>query len=204
MAHKRQKQEKYIDSILDHCNTLNSLRILGVLIKEKINKMMDIKLRSHKIKFELACLFLLEHRLKIVLPVYINDATEEQKYLLLPNYQRTDIIKYRHLCKFNFSATELKHIKGYRLLTSVGYYHPTLNPNGCVRDHRISIKTGFISKINPKLMSHPANCEFLLNKTNILKSSDNSITMESLLEDVKKWDKLDTNRKSKRRWKEFN
>ena len=49
-----------------------------------------------------------------------------------------------------------------------------------VKDHRYSVYNGFINKIAPEILAHPANCEYMFALPNIIKSSNNSITLEEL------------------------
>jgi hypothetical protein len=94
-------------------------------------------------------------------------------------------IIYRDECSFNINGI-IEKIRGYNLLKIYGMYSKN-NPNGVVRDHRISVNYGFIHKIDSKIISHPANCEFLQHKDNARKTFKNSITIDQLLEDIKKW-----------------
>jgi hypothetical protein len=48
---------------------------------------------------------------------------------------------------------------------------------------------GFRNKINPKIISHPANCNLLLFSDNSIKKDNSSITMEELLKRIENWDK---------------
>lgn len=92
---------------------------------------------------------------------------------------------YRDACTFKLDGI-IDRIVGFDLLQKYGMYSKK-NPNGVVRDHRISINYGFINEIDPKIISHPANCEFLQHKDNARKTFTNSITFEQLLEDIEKW-----------------
>lgn len=93
-----------------------------------------------------------------------------------------DIISYRKLCSFDINEKNICTIKGYRLLLENGWYHPTHNPNGVVRDHRLSIHFGYKNKnkIDPNIIGHIANCEFLLNTNNCSKGSRSSMTLSEL------------------------
>lgn len=135
------------------------------------------------------------------MPSYIEDAIEQQQFLMVPEHERTDIYRYRYLSSFRLMANDLPHIKGYDLLVKYGY-HSQSNPDGVVKDHRLSIKAGFTSKINPELLlSHPCNCEFLQHKTNIAKYSRSSVTLAELQEEIERWNKR-VGMKIKR-WKVF-
>jgi hypothetical protein len=61
------------------------------------------------------------------------------------------------------------------------------NPTGFHRDHMVSIAYGWENKIDPLIISHPANCEIMLSNDNIKKGSACSITIETLLYRIEKW-----------------
>lgn len=202
---KRAVKEKFIDSILDHANTLISIKVLQSKILNEItgiNRQRKFD-RSRLLRDRLQCLYLLKSRIEYTLPVYIQDAFDEQERLLLPEYQNSDILKYRQLCEFKLSIAELSSVKGYDKLVKFGRYS-NLNPSGVVKDHRLSIKTAFSLRLNPDLVAHPANCEFLQFHENIAKSSNCSTTLALLQGDVEKWNKKFPFRERTKRWKEFN
>lgn len=91
---------------------------------------------------------------------------------------------YKNLCQFKFNVAEYNFIPGLSKLNDVGFYHPIKNPNGLCRDHMISIEYGWVNKIDPKIISHPANCQLITNSDNISKNSDSCITIEQLLERI--------------------
>ena len=63
------------------------------------------------------------------------------------------------------------------------------NTNGCGRDHLLSRRYGFDNNIATWIISHPANCEIVLNSENIRRANtnDNLITLEELLERIGNW-----------------
>lgn len=85
---------------------------------------------------------------------------------------------YRYKARFNITWENIRYIEGYELLQKIGFYSRETNPNGAVKDHRFSIKSGIGLNIPPKYLGNTANCEFLSFKDNIKKSSSNSITFE--------------------------
>ena len=97
-------------------------------------------------------------------------------------------IEYREKCAFNLSGYEISKIKGYELLKEFSMYHKTKNTNGVVRDHRISIWNGWTNKIDPVLISHPANCEFISHRDNASKSISISIELSELKTEIENWD----------------
>jgi len=90
---------------------------------------------------------------------------------------------YQEQCTFNLAGI-IETIKGYDLLVKYGMYSRKTNPSGVVRDHRLSIDFGFKNQIDPRIISHPANCEFIPHKANASKSSKSSITLQELLEEI--------------------
>lgn len=94
---------------------------------------------------------------------------------------------YRSQCQFKFSSTLYPYLLGHELLLSKrGWYHPQKNPYGVTRDHMISIDYGYRhNRIDPYLISHPANCMFMLHVENsITKRAKCSITLEELIDRV--------------------
>jgi hypothetical protein len=116
----------------------------------------------------------------------IQEALEEQELLLTPIFEGT-IHQYRYKARFILTNEELIRVKGYDLLSSKGLYNRENNILGVVKDHRLSIKFGFENSIDPKVIGHPANCEFLYYSQNASKGSNSSITLEELLELIKNW-----------------
>ena len=86
-------------------------------------------------------------------------------------------------CQFKFSSKLYKHIIGNELLKDHKWFSSQENnsKDGLVRDHRVSRNYGWLNKINPKLISHPANCEFMVQIDNSSKNDNCSITLEELL-----------------------
>ncbi len=100
----------------------------------------------------------------------------------------TEREKYYKECAFTFNPYIYKHILGYDLLKKYSWYNTKDKIDGLARDHRISRDFGFNNNVNPKLISHPANCEIMLHKNNSTKSKKCSITVEELKEAIKEWD----------------
>jgi hypothetical protein len=92
---------------------------------------------------------------------------------------------YREQCNFNLAGI-IQKIKGFNLLEKHGMYSKS-NPDGVVRDHRLSVNYGYLNNIDPKIISHPTNCEFLQHKDNARKTFKNSITLEELIEGIQNW-----------------
>lgn len=108
------------------------------------------------------------------------------------NYQKIeDYNQYRLLCQFRFSKNVYPLIDGYNLLKDRGIWSKS-NPNGVSRDHKVSIKYGFEHNIDPNIISHPANCEFISQRENASKGADCSITLAELLTTINVWKSSNT------------
>lgn len=116
--------------------------------------------------------------------LYIKTKTQSEalnNYFIKNNiYITNDKNIYLQQCQFNFDPYAYPQIPGYELLISNGIYHPVNNKNGVCRDHIISKEYGWRNNINPQIISNIHNCQFLLNKTNIEKSSQSWLTLEEL------------------------
>ena len=98
---------------------------------------------------------------------------------------------YRKQCEFNFNLKDYPNEFDFSLIEKFGWYLPANrgnNLNGVSRDHMISIKYGFENNIDPKIISHPANCQLLRHNDNVSKGFKNSITLEQLLNKIEMWD----------------
>ena len=94
---------------------------------------------------------------------------------------------YKKLCSFKFNLSEFPFEFDFKIIEEFGWYKAKNNgdnPNGVSRDHKVSIKYGFENKIDPEIISHPANCELILQKENSKKNSKNSLTLQELLDRI--------------------
>jgi len=96
---------------------------------------------------------------------------------------------YKQLCEFSFDVYQYKNVPGYNLLLELGMYHPVKNKDGVCRDHIVSKEYGFRNNIDPKIIAHPANCQYLTNYDNIKKGESSSINLDQLLNRIKIWNK---------------
>jgi hypothetical protein len=69
------------------------------------------------------------------------------------------------------------------------------NTSGVSRDHIISVSYGFANNIDPKIISHPANCRIMLHSDNKKKKQNCDLTVDILMEKIKVWDKKYTERR---------
>ncbi len=96
--------------------------------------------------------------------------------------------KYRLDCNFNFNLANYPEEFDFTLIETYGWYSPSNKKNnlgGVSRDHIFSVREGFELNIDPKLISHPANCQLLIHSKNISKHKKSSITLEELLDRIK-------------------
>jgi hypothetical protein len=97
---------------------------------------------------------------------------------------------YRPKCVFKFSLDEYPDKFDFDLIKEHGWYSPTNKNNnltGVSRDHIYSVKEGFENGINPKIISHPANCQLLIHTDNSSKNKSSDITIQELLQKIKEW-----------------
>lgn len=100
------------------------------------------------------------------------------------------IARYRQLCKFKFSVKNYPNEFDLKLIEQYGWYQATNrgnNLNGISRDHIISVQFGFKNNIDPKIMSHPANCKLMRHVKNQKKNTNSEITLEELKQKIKVW-----------------
>lgn len=91
---------------------------------------------------------------------------------------------YRPSCKFQFNVNDYPDKFDLNLVKEYGWYSPVNknnNPYGVSKDHLLSVKDGFDNNIPPEIISHPANCQLILQKKNSSKNRTSSITYEELL-----------------------
>jgi hypothetical protein len=50
-----------------------------------------------------------------------------------------------------------------------------------------SVRDGFINKIDPEIIKHPANCKLMIHTENNKKNYNSSITIDVLKERIKNW-----------------
>lgn len=98
---------------------------------------------------------------------------------------------YRPTCEFKFNLNDYPDEFDFNLLENYEMYSPTNkknNLNGISRDHMYSVRDGFINKISPEIIKHPANCKLMIHDENNKKHHNSSITIGELLDRIKNWD----------------
>lgn len=91
---------------------------------------------------------------------------------------------YKLKCEFRFSSNLYPYLPGYELIKKHGWFDKDSNTNGVTRDHMVSKHYGFMHSIDPYLISHPANCMFMLLGKNSSKGEECSITLQELIDRV--------------------
>lgn len=100
---------------------------------------------------------------------------------------------YSYKCRFSFSIRKYKEwFDEYdSVIKQYGWYSASNRGNnisGCSRDHMYSVHDGFKNKIDPCIISHPANCRILPHRINQRKNSKSTITVEELFLKIKDFD----------------
>jgi hypothetical protein len=99
--------------------------------------------------------------------------------------------KYRNDSNFNFNLADYVDEFDFTLIEKYGWYSPTNKNNnlgGVSRDHMFSVREGFEKGIDPKIISHPANCRLIIHTENISKNKKSIITIEELLDRIQKFE----------------
>ena len=104
----------------------------------------------------------------------------------------TEYNQYKQDTKFNFNLSDFPDEFEFSLIEEYGWYKPVNRGNnlrGVSRDHIYSVNEGFKNKVDPKIISHPANCRLMVHSENISKNKKSDITIEELLIKIDNWDK---------------
>ena len=100
-----------------------------------------------------------------------------------------DSLTYRHACKFTFDIKKYPDEFEIDLLVKHGMFNPRTNSKGVSKDHMLSVNYGKENRIDPAILSHPANCKLMLQGDNTRKNKSNTITYEDLLHRIDQWNK---------------
>lgn len=98
---------------------------------------------------------------------------------------------YRKQCVFRFALKTYPNEFDFDLIKESGWYKAKNhgdNLKGISRDHMLSVNEGFRLKIDPYLISHPANCSLMPHSKNSSKHDGSSITLEELKERINAWE----------------
>lgn len=108
--------------------------------------------------------------------------------------KNTDLKKlsdYRLRCSFDFNIGDYPNEFDFTLIENYGWYSAKNrgnNLNGVSRDHIVSVMFGFENGIDPKIISHPANCQLLKHNDNVSKNKKCGISIDELLDKIQQWD----------------
>jgi len=118
-----------------------------------------------------------------------NSSQSVKNYVINSGKARTDAKEiYQAACKFKFDPWKYSNIPGYDLLLKYEIYNVHNNRNGVTRDHMLSIECGWRNDIDPKIISHPANCQYLSLSDNSSKNSSSILTITELNNRIEEWD----------------
>lgn len=110
------------------------------------------------------------------------------------SYRRKDMTEfkiYKAETNFKFNLSDYTDMFDFSLIEKYGWYSPSNKKNnlgGVSRDHMLSVKEGFELGIEPKLLSHPANCKLMIHNENVSKNKKSSISLEDLIQRIKYFD----------------
>lgn len=93
---------------------------------------------------------------------------------------------YKQLCKFKFKLTDYYDwfCDDIALIKQKGWYSAANHGNnlsGVSKDHKISVSFGFKNKIDPAIISHPANCRVITQIENCRKNYNSNMSLDNLL-----------------------
>lgn len=97
---------------------------------------------------------------------------------------------YRQQCAFDFSLNDFPEEFDFALIEKYGWYKAKNrgdNLGGVSRDHMVSVKYGWENNIDPKIISHPANCKLMVHGDNVRKHSNCDMTIDELNYKIKRW-----------------
>lgn len=101
-----------------------------------------------------------------------------------------EYLVYKHACKFSFNVWDYPNEFDLSLIYKHGWYKAKNrgdNLGGVSRDHKISVKFGWENNIDPKIVSHPANCQLMIHNENISKHKKCSVLLEQLKQNIDDW-----------------
>lgn len=124
---------------------------------------------------------------------FCNKSDNMKKYKSICDVCRIDYYKfYRPSCLFKFNIHVYPNEFNMNLVEEHGWYSPVNRNNniyGVSKDHIYSIMDGFKNGISPEILSHPANCQLLLQTENFIKKDTSDITLEELKIKIFEWNK---------------
>lgn len=122
---------------------------------------------------------------------YCNEFKVSEKHKLICVDCRMEYYgAYRPACEFKFDINNFKEEFDFTLIEQYGWYSPSNkgnNLNGVSRDHLYSVRDGFVNKVAPEIIAHPANCRLMKHSENNLKNYNSLITIDELKERIEHW-----------------
>lgn len=103
----------------------------------------------------------------------------------IPLSEKGDYIFYRDISDWVEKMFDIVESN----VLSLGVWNVKTNRNGLVRDHKYSRWDGYINKVFPEIMRHPANCQIITHSDNAKKWKKSSISLEELFNTIKGWNK---------------
>jgi len=128
---------------------------------------------------------------------YYSNRNKDGSFRRSSPYIKTQKEKYYNSARFRFNVYHYPDEFDLSLIEKHGWYtcpgrkrkNQSKNILGISRDHIISISYGFLNNIDPKIISHPANCRLMLHSDNKNKHTKCELTIEELLEKITRWNK---------------
>lgn len=92
----------------------------------------------------------------------------------------------RNKYKFTFNIYQYPDLFDLQMLQTLGWFSPggkskRLNPNGLVRDHKVSVNEAILHNYDCFYIKHPLNCELMTQDINNRKKTKSSITYSELV-----------------------
>ena len=116
--------------------------------------------------------------------------TNEERGYWIPLDVKNDYHFYRDLSNWKYQVLNENTIGIELLKTEKLYNKNNRNKNSLVRDHMYGRKTGFVNKVFPEILRHPANCRLITHGNNIKKGktvNDCVISLDELFEKILVW-----------------
>ncbi len=134
---------------------------------------------------------------------YYSNRNTDGSFRKCSPYIKTDKEKYYSDARFKFNVYLFPEEFDLTLIEQHGWYTcpgkkrkgQTKNTTGVSRDHIVSVSYGFANNIDPKIISHPANCRLMLHSENKNKSSKCNLTIHQLLLKIEDWNRKYTERR---------
>jgi hypothetical protein len=181
--------QQSITSLSNYIANINVKEEKGIYQRQKDNKTKkQLSITKKNFKKKLNDINRVCRQAQAAMDVLIIQAIENQtQYLNNVEFENNSIQRYRYDSRFIIDFYHLEFIKGYNLLLKFGVYDSHSNVNGVVKDHRLSVWFGYTNNVPATLTGHLANCEFLRYKDNIKKSKNSSLSVNELLNEIKKF-----------------